>query len=172
MLWAEPLPYGNPMTSPATADLCDAHSDKVKLCKIAFRSFGKVKAFSGPIHTLSVLDDNALVRTTLERAGRGHVLVVNGGGSLKRALVGDNLAQLAIDNGWAGVIVHGAIRDSALIDTMDVGVMAVGTCPMRADRDGIGEDDIPTSFGGIIFTPGDWVYADADGVIHARERLI
>ncbi|MFZ4166830.1 ribonuclease E activity regulator RraA [Brevundimonas sp. NPDC058933] len=155
----------------ATADLCDAHPDKVKVCHIPFRSFGQVAAFHGSIRTLSVLDDNALVRQTLERPGQGAVLVVNGGGSLKRALVGDNLAKLAVDNGWAGIIVHGAIRDSAVIDTMKVGVKAVGTVPLRADRDAIGEIDIPTAFGGVIFTPGDWLYADADGVIVSPRRL-
>jgi len=155
----------------ATADLCDAHPDQVKVCQIPFRSFGQVAAFNGPIRTLSVLDDNALVRQVLERPGQGAVLVVNGGGSLKRALVGDNLASLAIDNGWAGIVVHGAVRDSAVLNTMDVGVKAVGTIPVRADRDAIGEIDIPTAFGGVIFTPGDWLYADADGVIVSAERL-
>ena len=155
----------------ATANLCDAHPDKVKVCHIPFRSFGQVAAFHGSIRTLSVLDDNALVRQTLERPGQGAVLVVNGGGSLKRALVGDNLAKLAIDKGWAGIVVHGAIRDSAVIDTMKVGVKAVGTVPLRADRDAIGEIDIPTAFGGVIFTPGDWLYADADGVIVSPRRL-
>ena len=155
----------------ATADLCDAHRDKVKVCHIPFRSFGQVAAFHGPIRTLSVLDDNALVRQTLERPGHGAVLVINGGGSLKRALVGDNLAKLAIDNGWAGIIVHGAIRDSGVIDTMGVGLKALGTVPLRADRDAIGEIDIPTAFGGVIFTPGDWLYADADGVVVSAQRL-
>lgn len=155
----------------ATADLCDAHPDAVRVCQTAFRTFGKVTAFSGPLRTLSVLDDNALVRATLERPGQGAVLVINGGGSLKRALVGDNLARLAIDNGWAGIVVHGAVRDSAVLDTMDIGVKAVGTIPVRADRDGLGEIDIPTAFGGVIFTPGDWLYADADGVVVAPHRL-
>ena len=155
----------------ATADLCDAHPDVVKVCQIPFRSFGQVAAFNGPIRTLSVLDDNALVRQVLERPGQGAVLVVNGGGSLKRALVGDNLATLAIDNGWAGIIVHGAVRDTAVIAAMPVGIKAVGTIPLRADRDAIGEIDIPTAFGGVIFTPGDWLYADADGVIVSAERL-
>lgn len=155
----------------ATADLCDAHPGVVKVCHTPFRHFGQVAAFHGPIRTLSVLDDNALVRQTLERPGHGAVLVVNGGGSLKRALVGDNLAKLAIDNGWAGIIVHGAIRDSGVIGAMPVGVKAVGTIPQRADRDAIGEIDIPTAFGGVIFTPGDWLYADADGVIVAPHRL-
>jgi len=159
------------MTVLATADLCDAHSDIVRVCQTVFRSYGQRKAFSGPIRTLSVLDDNALVRSTLEGAGRGCVLVINGGSSLKRALVGDNLAQLAIDNGWAGIIVNAAIRDSAVIDTMDIGIKAIGTSPLRSDRDGIGEIDIPTSFGGIIFRPEEWVYADADGVIIAPHKL-
>lgn len=159
------------MTAIATADLCDAHADVVKVCQTPFRSFGQAKAFHGPIRTLSVLDDNALVRQVLERPGHGAVLVVNGGGSLKRALVGDNLARLAIDNGWAGIVVHGAIRDSGVIDSMGMGIRAVGTTPLRADRDAIGEIDIPTSFGGVIFTPGDWLYADADGVIVAPRRL-
>ncbi|HEY1072639.1 ribonuclease E activity regulator RraA [Brevundimonas sp.] len=155
----------------ATADLCDAHPGVVKVCQTPFRSFGRVAAFHGPIRTLSVLDDNALVRQALERPGQGAVLVVNGGGSLKRALVGDNLAKLAIDNGWAGIVVHGAVRDSGVLDTMPVGVKAVGTTPLRADRDAIGEIDIPTAFGGVIFTPGDWLYADADGVIVSPRRL-
>ena len=155
----------------ATADLCDAHPDQVKVCQIPFRSFGQVAAFNGPIRTLSVLDDNALVRQVLERPGQGGVLVINGGGSLKRALVGDNLATLAIDNGWAGIIVHGAVRDTAVIAAMPVGIKAVGTTPLRADRDAIGEIDIPTAFGGVIFTPGDWLYADADGVVVAAQRL-
>lgn len=159
------------MNTFATADLCDAHPDAVKVCTTNFRSYGKITAFHGPIHTLSVLDDNALVRSTLEGPGRGAVLVINGGGSMKRALVGDNLAKLAMDNGWAGIIVNAAIRDSAVIDTMNVGIKAVGTCPLRSDRDGIGEQDIATSFGGIIFRPDDWVYADADGVIVSTERL-
>lgn len=155
----------------STADLCDARPDAVKVCQTPFRSFGKTAAFHGPIRTLSVLDDNALVRQALERPGQGAVLVVNGGGSLKRALVGDNLAQLAIDNGWAGLVIHGAVRDSGALALMDVGVKALATIPPRADRDGLGEIDIPTSFGGVIFTPGDWLYADADGVIVSAERL-
>ena len=155
----------------ATADLCDAHPGVVWDCHTPFPSFGQVAAFHGPIRTLSVLDDNALVRQALERPGQGAVLVVNGGGSLNRALVGDNLPKLAIDNGWAGIIVHGAIRDSGVIDAMPVGVKAVGTIPLRADRDAIGEIDIPTAFGGVIFTPGDWLYADAAGVIVAPHRL-
>ena len=159
------------MTDFATADLCDAHTDVVRVCQTVFRSFGQRKAFCGPIRTLSVLDDNALVRSTLEGAGRGYVLVVNGGGSLKRALVGDNLAKLAIDNGWAGIVVNAAIRDTAVIDTMDIGIKAVGTSPLRSDRDAIGEVDIPTSFGGIIFRPDEWIYADADGVIVAPHKL-
>ncbi|WP_312814156.1 ribonuclease E activity regulator RraA [Brevundimonas sp.] len=159
------------MTDFATADLCDAHADIVRVCQTAFRSFGRITAFSGPIRTLSVLDDNALVRSTLEGPGRGCVLVINGGTSLERALVGDNLARLAIDNGWAGIVVNAAIRDTAVIDTMDIGIKAIGTCPMRADREALGEIDIPTSFGGIIFRPDDWLYADADGVIVAPHKL-
>ena len=154
-----------------TADLCDAHADVVKVCQTPFRSFGKVTAFHGPIRTLSVLDDNALVRQTLERPGQGAVLVVNGGGSLKRALVGDNLAKLAIDNGWAGVVVHGAVRDVAVINTMNVGVKALGTIAVRADRDGVGGIDIAAAFGGVIFTPGDWLYSDTDGLIVSQHRL-
>lgn len=159
------------MTDFATADLCDAHTDIVRVCQTAFHSYGKIKAFSGPIRTLSVLDDNALVRSTLEGPGRGCVLVINGGTSLKRALVGDNLVKLAIDNGWAGIVVNAAIRDTAVIDTMDIGIKAIGTCPLRADREALGEIDIPTSFGGIIFRPDDWLYADADGVIVAPHKL-
>ncbi|GAB1488707.1 ribonuclease E activity regulator RraA [Opitutaceae bacterium] len=160
------------MTTPSfkTADLMDAHPAS-RSCATQFRSFGGRSAFAGPIRTVRCLDDNALIRRTLEQTTEGDVLVVDGGGSLARALVGDNLAGIAARNGWAGIVVNGAIRDVEAIKPIDLGLLALGTNPHRSDRQATGEVDIPVSFGGVEFTPGAWLYADADGVIVSATAL-
>ncbi|MBL8471931.1 MAG: ribonuclease E activity regulator RraA [Rhodocyclaceae bacterium] len=155
-----------------TADLCDEHAGKLRVCQPMFRSFGGRPAFGGAIATLKLFEDNSLVRTALESEGRGRVLVIDGGGSLRCALVGDQLALLGVKNGWAGIVVYGSIRDSAAIAQMDIGVMALGTHPMKTVKKGLGEADVPVSFGGISFHPGEYLYADADGVIVAAEPLL
>ena len=148
-----------------TTDLCDAHEDKVRVVEPMFSSFGGRDAFHGRIATLKLFEDNSLVRKALESPGEQRVLVIDGGGSLRRALVGDQLAALAVTNRWAGIIVYGCIRDSGAISEMDIGVFALDTHPMKTVKRNVGEADIPVSFGGVTFTPGEWVYADGDGVI-------
>ena len=147
-----------------TTDLCDANEGKVRAVAPMFRSFGGKQRFAGPIRTLKVFEDNALVRSTLEGPGEGSVLVVDGGGSLHRALVGDMLAADGVKNGWAGVVVYGAVRDSVVLGTLDIGIKALGTNPMRSVKRGEGVVDTPVAFGGVVFLPGDMLYADEDGI--------
>lgn len=154
-----------------TADLCDANEGKARVCHPMFHQYGGRKAFGGQIATLKVFEDNALVRSTLETPGNGRVLVVDGGGSLRCALVGDQLGLLAIKNGWAGIVVYGCIRDSHPISQMDVGVCALATNPLKSIKKGVGDKDITVHFGGVSFVPGEWLYADHDGVIVASEPL-
>lgn len=160
----------------ATCDLCDAHenmlgSGELTVLPPVFKAFGRQSAFSGPATTLKVFEDNALVRSALEMPGNGHVLVVDGGGSLRCALVGGNLGALAERNGWAGLIVDGCIRDSEEIDACHIGVRALAAHPQRSIRKGAGERDITVTVAGVAVHPGDWIYADADGVLVAREKL-
>ena len=154
-----------------TTDLCDAHEDKVRVVEPMFSSFGGRAAFFGSIATLKLFEDNSLVRKALESPGESRVLVIDGGGSLRRALVGDQLAALAIKNAWAGMLVYGCIRDSRAIGAMDIGLFAVDTHPMKTVKKNVGEADIPVSFGGVTFTPGEWLYADEDGVIVSATAL-
>ena len=155
-----------------TADLCDTHGANVHVVQPMFRSLGGKKAFHGAIATLKVFEDNSLVRSTLETPGNDRVLVVDGGGSTRCALVGDQLGVLAVDNGWAGIIVYGCIRDSRVIGTMDLGVFALGTHPRKSVKKNVGDSDVPVTFGGVTFTPGEHVYADEDGVIVSTAALL
>lgn len=155
-----------------TTDLCDANEDKVRVVEPMFSSFGGCDRFFGRIATLKLFEDNSLVRKTLESPGNKRVLVIDGGGSLRRALVGDQLAALAVKNDWAGILVYGCIRDSKAIGEMDIGVFAIDTHPMKTRKLNTGEADLPVSFGGVTFTPGEWIYADEDGVIVSSSALI
>ena len=155
----------------ATADLYDEHSDKVAVALPMFKDYGKKRKFSGPIMTLKVYEDNSLVRTTLESPGQGRVLVVDGGGSLRCALVGDMLAALGIKNGWQGIIVYGCIRDSVEISNMDIGVKALDTNPRKSVKKGEGDEGVVLEFAGVHFSPGAYVYADEDGILLANETL-
>lgn len=160
----------------ATCDICDEHEDKLAAGALAvlppiFKLFGKRVAFSGIAATLKVFEDNVLVRTALESPGHGRVLVVDGGGSLRCALVGGNLALLAEKNGWAGIIVYGCIRDSDEINACDIGVRALAAHPQRSVRKGAGARDLRVDIAGVAVHSGDWIYADADGVLAAREKL-
>jgi regulator of ribonuclease activity A len=150
----------------ATADLTDAHPD-LRVLELPLRDFGGRIAFHGPVSTLKVFEDNSLVRAAFEEPGAGRVLVVDGGGSLRCALVGDLLAELAARNGWAGAVVYGAIRDSTPIAGIDIGLKALATHPRKSVKRGEGQRDIPVSFGGLGIRPGDYLYADADGVVLA-----
>jgi regulator of ribonuclease activity A len=160
----------------ATCDICDANENKIAEGSLAvlppvFKSFGKKAAFAGPATTLKVFEDNVLVRAALETPGNGHVLVVDGGGSLRCALVGGNLGVLAEKNGWAGIVVNGCIRDSEEINQCNIGVRALATHPQRSIRKGVGETNIQVSICGVVVRPGYWIYADADGVLVAAEQL-
>jgi regulator of ribonuclease activity A len=147
-----------------TSDLCDACDDALP-CALPFRGWGQRRAFAGNIRTLRVHEDIALMRDLVSSDGQGQVLVIDGGGSMQRAVFGDVMAAVASRNGWAGLIIHGAIRDGAEIDAMDIGVKALGTVPKRGQRAGAGDVDVPVTFGGVTFTPGARVVADEDGVI-------
>jgi len=149
----------------ATTDLSDAHPDKVQVTAPGFRDFGARVAFHGQIVTLKIFEDNSLVRQILGEPGKSRVLVVDGGGSMRCALLGDQLAQLAVDNGWAGVVVYGCIRDSAIIGKLPLGVKALATHPLKSHKRGEGQRDLPVTFAGVTFRPGDMLYADEDGML-------
>lgn len=155
----------------ATTDLCDAHEDQVRVAAPILRHYGGRAAFCGPVATLKIFEDNGLARQTLDTPGEGRVLVIDGGGSLRCALLGDQLAELAVKNGWAGVVVWGCIRDSAAIGGMDLGVLALATHPKKTVKRNLGEAGVPVGFAGIEFRPGEWLYADADGLIVSATRL-
>lgn len=160
-----------PMADFATADLCDAHGDIISVCAPVFQDFGALPAFKGPVLTVLAFEDNSKVREMLETPGEGRVLVVDGGGSTRCALVGGNLGVLAEKNGWAGILVHGYVRDAVELAVAKVGVKALGTCPRKSDKKDRGRVGETLTFAGVTFRPGDWVYADADGVILAPNRL-
>jgi regulator of ribonuclease activity A len=155
----------------STADLCDEHGEKVRVVAPIFRNYGRASAFHGEIATVRVFEDNLLVRDALSRPGQGKVLVVDGGGSLNCALIGDRLATLAHENGWAGVLVNGCIRDSAPIATIGIGVCAVATHPRKSAKRGSGDVDVIVSFANVNFVPGEELYCDEDGIIVCSTRL-
>lgn len=148
-----------------TADVVDDVGPTVRSCDVQFRQFGGRTEFSGPIRTVRCFEDNALLKSVLSTPGPGNVLVVDGAGSLHTALVGDVIAELAAGNGWAGLIVYGAVRDAAALRTLDIGIKALGTNPRKSTKTGAGEHDVPVEFGGVRFDPGEIVYSDDDGVV-------
>ena len=155
-----------------TADLYDEFGEHLELVEPIFNTYGDKPVFSGEIVTLKVFEDNSLVRAALEGLGKGRVLVVDGGGSLRCALVGDKLAELAMHNGWEGIIVYGCIRDSEEINGMDIGIKALNTCPVKSIKRNEGQKNILVKFAGIQFIPGQYLYADADGVLISEKKLI
>ncbi len=161
----------------ATCDLCDANEEKLAdgslvILPPIFQEFGKHVRFAGPARTLKVFEDNVLVRAALETPGEGGVLVVDGGGSLRCALVGGNLGVLAQNNGWAGIIVHGCVRDSEELNQCEIGIRALATHPRRSIRKGVGEKDLAVEIAGVIVRPGDSIYVDADGILVSQLPLI
>lgn len=155
-----------------TADLCDQYASEIQVAAPLFTSYGAVRAFGGKIVTVKVFEDNVLVRAALTEPGAGQVLVVDGGGSLRCALVGDQLAQLAQTNGWAGILVYGCIRDAQAIAGIAIGVRALNTHPLKSVKRGEGQRDIPVAFAGITLHPGHYLYADEDGIIVAARQLL
>ena len=153
-----------------TADLSDVHD--IRLIQKQFRCFGKIPNFQGKISTVRCLNDNSQVKNMLNTQGHGKVLVVDADGLLWQSMVGDNLARNAIENGWNGVIVNGVIRDSHEINSMQIGIKALGVTPIKTDKKGAGETDVPLHFGACRIEPGNWIYADEDGVIVSDDPLI
>ena len=154
-----------------TADLFDRYEAQVSSCETQFRQFGGVRAFSGPLMTVRCFQDNVLLKQVLSKPGAGKVLVVDGGGSLGTALLGDVIAGLAQRNGWSGVVVFGAVRDTAALAELKVGVKALGSNPKKSRKGGAGELEVPVSFGGVTFTPGHWLYSDDDGILLSATAL-
>jgi regulator of ribonuclease activity A len=165
-----------PVPGFATTDLCDAHEDRLRDGRLQVApppwiALGAVPRFAGPAVTLRVADDNSLVRATLEQPGGGRVLVVDGGASLRCALVGGNLGKLGEANGWSGVVVNGCVRDADELDACRFGVRALHLMPRRSDRRGQGERDVVLGFAGLSVRPGDWIYADRDGWLVSLQAL-
>ncbi|URE23514.1 hypothetical protein MUK42_07805 [Musa troglodytarum] len=164
------------MGSLATAELCDANASllakgELRVLQPMFQTYGQCRAFCGPIVTLKVFEDNVLVREVLEAPGDGRVLVVDGGGSTRCALVGGNLGQLAQNMGWAGIVVNGCIRDAYEINGCDIGVRALGCHPLKSNKKGLGEKHVTVNIGGTIIHDGEWLYADSDGILVSAIEL-
>jgi regulator of ribonuclease activity A len=155
-----------------TPDLCDEFAQHVHAAAPVFHDWGGVRSFAGMIETVRVFEDNALVDQVLGTAGRGRVLVVDGGGSVRCALLGGRLAALAHENGWSGIVVHGCVRDSAELAGIAVGVKALHAVPMRSGKTGTGQRGIPVTFAGVTFVPGTYLYADRDGILVADRDLL
>lgn len=153
------------LTFVATADLVDEIGPDVRSCDTQLRDLGGRTEFCGRISTVRCYQDNALLKSVLSEPGEGRVLVIDGAGSVHTALVGDIIAELGRSNGWAGVVVNGAVRDAKVIGTMDFGCKALGTNPRKSTKTGAGERDVVVGFGGITFVPGEELYADTDGIV-------
>ncbi|KAA8523477.1 hypothetical protein F0562_009900 [Nyssa sinensis] len=164
------------MASYATAEVCDTNAailanGDLRILQPVFQIYGQCRAFSGPIVTLKVFEDNVLVRELLETKGEGRVLVIDGGGSMRCALVGGNLGQLAQNMGWAGIVVNGCIRDVDEINSCGIGVRALASHPQKSNKKGIGEKHIPIYVAGSLIQEGEWLYADSDGILISKMEL-
>ena len=157
-----------------TTDLCDAFEDdpSLQVADPVFQDFGGVKAFCGPVVTVKVKEDNVLVRNLLETPGNRRVLVVDGEGSTWCALLGDQVAEIACDSGWAGVVINGCVRDAVDVGAIQVGVKALHSVPRRSKKEGHGRQDVPVAFAGVTILPGDYLYADEDGILVAKQDLL
>ncbi|MBR8744182.1 ribonuclease E activity regulator RraA [Nocardiopsis sp. MG754419] len=158
-------------TTFTTADLIDDHGDTLRSCSTQFRRYGGHAVFSGPIRTVRCHEDNGLVKRVLNTPGDGAVLVVDGGGSLRSALMGDKIAESAVRHGWAGVVIHGAVRDTVALGTLELGVKALGANPRTSLKDEAGRLDVPVTFGDVTFAPGEWLYSDHDGIVVNATRI-
>ncbi|TPN84768.1 ribonuclease E activity regulator RraA [Aquimarina algicola] len=153
-----------------TADLWDQYSKELKILNLELKSYGKKTAFCGEVVTLKVFEDNSFVRKTLEDSGKGKVLIIDGGGSKRCALIGDNIAKLANDNNWEGIIVYGCIRDSKVINEMNVSIKAIGTCPAKSSKRNVGVSGEMLIIEGTQINQGEYVYSDEDGVLLSKRK--
>ncbi|HIX60933.1 MAG TPA: ribonuclease E activity regulator RraA [Candidatus Halomonas stercoripullorum] len=158
------------MSAIITPDICDAYPD-VEILDPIFVNFGGLEAFCGPIRTVKCFEDNSLVKQAVNEPGEGAVLVVDAGGSQRCAMLGDMLAEMALDNGWAGVVMYGCVRDVDVLAETELGIQALGAHPRRSEKRGEGVRDIPVTFAGVTLRPGQWLYADNNGIVIANERL-
>ncbi len=149
----------------STTDLCDAHGEVLQIAAPNFGNYGGKRHFAGTIATAKVLDDNVIVRAMLEQPGEGRVLIVDGGGSTRCALMGDMIANLAHKNGWSGVILNAAIRDVDALSKIEIGIRALAAHPKKSAKQGTGESNVVVQFAGVHFNPGDWVVCDTDGIV-------
>lgn len=155
----------------STPDLCDAYPALVRVVDPLFTTYGGASSFGGAIVTVKCFEDNSLIREQVRLPGAGKVLVVDGGGSLRRALLGDRVAAAAADNGWEGLIIFGGIRDVDAVGRIALGVKALGVIPVKTEKRGLGDLNVPVTFGGVTFHPGEYVYADNNGIIVSAEPL-
>lgn len=154
-----------------TSELCDLYAEQVDVVEPIFSSFGGVSHFYGKVTTVKCFESNGLIAEVLEENGEGRVLVIDGGGAVRRGLIDAELAQLAVDNGWEGIIVYGAVRQIQQLENLDIGIHAIAPIPVSADESSAGESDIPVNFGGVTFFPEDYIYADLTGIILSQEPL-
>ena len=154
-----------------TSELCDLYAEQVDVVEPIFSSFGGVSNFYGKVTTVKCFESNGLIAEVLEENGEGRVLVIDGGGAVRRGLIDAELAQLAVDNGWEGIIVYGAVRQIQQLENLDIGIHALAPIPVSADESSAGESDIPVNFGGVTFFPEDYIYADRTGIILSQEPL-
>ena len=154
-----------------TPDLCDAYPELVQVVEPMFSNFGGRDSFGGQIVTLKCFEDNSLVREQAGENGKGKVLVVDGGGSLRCAMLGDQIAEKAVKNGWEGMIIYGCVRDVDVLAQTDLGVQALASHPLKSEKRGLGELDKVVTFGGVAFRPGEYVYADNNGIIVSPSPL-
>jgi regulator of ribonuclease activity A len=156
----------------SVCDLCDLHEDNIQVADSIFRDYGGKTVFGGEVVTIKCFEDNSKVKEMVAAPGNAKVLVVDGGGSLRRSLLGDQLAATAVENRWVGLILNAAIRDIEVIANLNLGVKALNSIPLKTEKRGLGDLDIPIRFAGVNFTPGDYVYADLNGVIVSSDRLV
>ena len=159
------------MNEISTPDLCDANEGAVRVLQPMLQNFGGISSFHGEVVTVKCFEDNSMVKEQAATPGKGRVMVVDGGGSRRHALLGDMIAANALENGWAGFVIYGSIRDVDVIAELELGVQALGAVPVKTEKRGIGDLNVPVRFGGVTFRPGDWVYADNNGVIVSDEAL-
>lgn len=153
-------------------DLCDEHPEAVRVCQTQFQHFGKHMVFHGEAVTVKCFEDNSFVKSLLNAPGEGKVLVVDGGGSMRRALLGDQIAEAAVKNGWRGVVINGCIRDAAQINEMEIGVKCLGTTPIKTDKKNVGEINVKIECCGAVVDTGQYVFADMNGVLFADKNLL